>query len=360
MGVMSSLLQLLLEVLSIPSPTFSESAKVKMIKSWFSEHFSDCEITEFDDSLLVTFPSAQELPHLCLVGHSDTVPKFFTPHESNGRVYGSGASDMQAGFVGMMWFLHQHIQELLLKYRVSFILYSREEGTGLTQNGLYSLIHQFPDFFKSIDLAIVGEPTNLTVQLGCVGSIHVTVKVPGIPAHSARPWDGRNALYEALPFLTRVSRIAPLPVDIEGVRFFDVVQVTECQAEPGRTTVPGWFQCNINYRFAPRFSLEEAKSHFIDTLHRCGAHLTWITVLDAVPAGKIVSSPLLDQVVSSLGVTTEAKQAWTDVAQLSQLGISAFNFGPGLTAQAHLPDEYVMLADVEQYVHHLKRLFTGG
>jgi succinyl-diaminopimelate desuccinylase len=358
---MTSLLQLLLDVLSISSPTFSEKEKVAFIKQWFNAHFLDSRITEFDDSLIVEFDSLSlDLPHLCLVGHSDTVPAFFAPFEKDGNVYGSGASDMQAGVVGMMWFLYQNISQLKSLYRVSFVLYPREEGTGLSQNGLYSLIQKFPDFFKSIQLAIVGEPTNLTVQLGCVGSIHATVKVPGLQAHSARPWNGKNAIYEALPFLTKVSNIDPLPVDIAGVRFFDVVQVTESHAEPGRTTLPGWFECNINYRFAPRFSLKEAESHFIDMLHRCGANLSWISVRDSVPGGGVVTSPLYHQVISQLHVPLEAKQAWTDVAQLAQLGISAFNFGPGLTAQAHLPNEYVPFANVERYVDYLKRLLNGG
>ncbi len=357
---MTSLLQLLLEVLSISSPTFSESEKVKFVRTWFQAHFSDCQLTEFDDSLIVDFPFRSELPHLCFVGHSDTVPAYFVPYEKDGRVYGSGASDMQSGFVGMMWFLRQHLAELVQKYRVSFVLYCREEGTGLCQNGLYSLISQFPNFFKSIDLAIVGEPTNLAVQLGCVGSIHVQAQIPGLASHSARPWDGRNAIYEAIPFLTRISHLVPEPVDIAGVRFFDVVQVTECQAEPGRTTVPGWFRCNINYRFAPRFSVDEAQSHLIDMIHRRGVNLADIMVVDAVPGGQILSSPLFHRVIHSLGVGIEAKQAWTDVAQFSQLGVSAFNFGPGLTSQAHVPDEYVPYVNVEQYVQHLKRLFSGG
>lgn len=60
--------------------------------------------------------------------------------------------------------------------------------------------------------------------------------------------------------------------------------------------------------------------------------------------------------MTSLNRPIEAKQAWTDVAQLSQLGIPAFNFGPGRTNQAHKIDEYVVIDDIHAYFEMLKKL----
>ena len=53
---------------------------------------------------------------------------------------------------------------------------------------------------------------------------------------------------------------------------------------------------------------------------------------------------LLRRFVALNGSTVTPKQAWTDVARLSQVGIDAVNLGPGLTAQAHKIDEYVEVA----------------
>src|SRR5690606_31280680 len=128
----------------------------------------------------------------------------------------------------------------------------------------------FPDFFKSIDLAIVGEPTDNTVQLGCVGSLHAKVTVPGLACHSARPWNGENALYKALPFLQRMAALEPVRHEVFGLDFFDVLQITESRSEPGRTSLPGWWQANINYRFAPVRSEAEARDELFARLTEFG------------------------------------------------------------------------------------------
>ena len=53
------------------------------------------------------------------------------------HIYGSGASDMQAGVACCLNFIKTHTAALLNRYRVMIILYDKEEGTPLHENMAY-------------------------------------------------------------------------------------------------------------------------------------------------------------------------------------------------------------------------------
>jgi succinyl-diaminopimelate desuccinylase len=353
------LLETILEMLSISSPTFSESMFTQYITDRAQKNLNPINLTEILDSIIIEFGNDPTKPHLALVGHSDVVPTHFEPYHKEGKVYGAGASDMKAGLACHYVFFKKHLPSLLKKYNISWIIYAREEGTSLEENGLTSLFTNRPDFFKSIDLAIIGEPTNNTLQLGCVGSIHAEVSIKGKASHSARPWDGKNALYEAIPFLKKISEIPANPHRIFGVTFTDVISVTTGQTHNGRTTIPDLWTCNINYRFAPIRTLDEAKNEILNVLENALEHTeSIITLTDAVPAGSVIETPLFKETIKHLNQPIEAKQAWTDVAQFTSYGIPAFNFGPGLTSQAHRPDEYVPYKNLEEHIKILERIVS--
>ena len=343
---------LLMDLLNIPSPTYEEKEKCDFLFSWLQRELPDFELERLGNNLIAQklMPGKQ---NLAFVGHSDTVPAFFEPYEKEGLIYGSGASDLQAGLASMLWFIKENEEALRQNYSLTIIIYDKEEGTPLHKNGLNELIIANAKKIEGIDIAIVGEPTNNAIQLGCVGSIHYTLKVHGKAAHSARPWQGENALYKAQPIIEAFSKMEKKKQSIFGVDFFDVMTITESQSTPGRTTVPDLWQANINYRFSPNHSLVDAKTHVDQILKETGVDYE-LDCLNAVDAGAVIEHPLLERLASSFQF--EAKQAWTDVAQLSALGICAFNFGPGRQDQAHLPNEYVNVADMVQYEKLLKNM----
>ena len=345
--------ELLINLLNIPSPTYGEKEKSIFLKKWCIDNLPGFKITEKGNNLIF-LQNNEDKETLAFIGHLDTVPKFFEPTIVGDKIYGSGASDMQSGLASFLAFVKMNLEQLKKKYSIMIVLYDKEEGTAINENGLNELINFESEIINSIDIAIVAEPTNNTLQLGCVGSLHYTVTIEGKAAHSARPWHGENALYKALPLINKISQIQPLKQTIYGVDFFDVIDITESNSSPGRTTVPDEWGCNINYRFSPNHTLDEARNYVLSLIESLDIDGLVIKELNAVNAGRVIEHPLLDKAKSIL--TVEAKQAWTDVAQLSALGICAFNFGPGLQAQAHLPNECVNLSDMIIYEENLKRL----
>ncbi len=348
------MIALVAEILAVKSPTFEEQDVQAFVKNYLADLTFD-RILEEKDSLIFVCPFKEGKKHISLVGHTDVVPAHFDPYFEDDQLHGSGASDMKAAVAVFMHVLKHH-PELQEKYNLSFIAYTREEGTAIHDNGLYSLIEAFPEYFDSVDLAILGEPTNNTIQIGCVGSIHVHVKITGKAAHSARPWNGENALYKAIPFIQGIEKIKEKKQTLFGVDFFDVLEITESQSDPGRTTIPENWTCNLNYRFAPTQTLEEAEETLKQTLLGLGLEEGQFRIHDAVFPGEVINSDLFKTVTTNLNAPIEAKQAWTDVAQMTKCGIPAFNFGPGLTEQAHKPNEYIRVTDIDHYLEKLLKI----
>ena len=345
---------LLTSLLTIPSPTGDEYAKNQYIVDWIAANVPAAMIEVSSDGVMVRLNNDPSQPHIGLVGHSDVVPDHVVPYVDGDRLYGSGASDMQSGLACIIYLLKELSDQPV---NISLIIYNREEGTPINENGLYALIRDNLDQFKSMALAIVAEPTNNTIQLGCVGSIHAQVEIAGKQAHSARPWDGDNALYKAIPFIQAIKSMKRVKQSIYGVDFYDVINITESCSEVGRTTIPGRWTANVNFRYAPIRSDDEAQDELLALLHQAEPSAI-VKITDNSYAGEVIESVLLNEWIDRLGRPKEAKQAWTDVAQLSRLGVPAFNFGPGLTSQAHRVDEFVLISDIELYYKTLLGAFT--
>ena len=112
--------------------------------------------------------------------------------------------------------------------------------------------------------------------------------------------------------------------------------VTLANGGRGRNIVPDLFTLNLNHRFAPNTTIDQAKGDVL-RLVGDGARVEFTDV--APGALPNASHPLVKKLIAKGIRTIEPKQAWTDVARFSALGIAAVNFGPGENAQAHQKNE---------------------
>lgn len=346
---MSELEALALDLLLIPSVTGSEKAiadavEVRARRAGFARG------VRAGDSLAF-LPTALRpgLPRLLLLGHLDTVPPADPnpPRIEGERIHGLGASDMKCADALILTLLEEAVRRPP-KVDLIGVLYAREEGP-FADSGLPEIAAAAPFAFQGIDLALAMEPTDNHLELGCLGTMHAWVRFVGRRAHSARPWQGRNAIHMAAPLLADIAALAPRDVKQGGLMFREVCSVTMVRYEGARNVVPGEFALNLNFRYGPDRTPEEAVRFLRETVRSSvGADVfdrgdVTFEVTDLCPCGQVVANnPLLDGLLASAGGNMErrAKQAWTDVGRLSQMGIPAANFGPGASAQAHQAGEW--------------------
>ena len=134
------------------------------------------------------------------------------------------------------------------------------------------------------------------------------------------------------------------------------MSATRIEGFTGRNVVPARCDLNLNFRFAPGRSVEDAEAEVRALAKRFGADCA---VTDRAPAGAVIlDNPWLQKLRTLTGVAVEPKQAWTDVARLALAGVPAANFGPGEQAQAHQKNESCGEEALERAYLLLERFLT--
>jgi len=345
------LAELTLTLCKIPSPTGEEKRIADHVQYWAHQHFPLGEVVRIGHSVVVgRLESAR--PSIGFFGHLDTVPEHpqGTPFRiEDGKVWGRGSTDMKAGLAVMMG-LAVELKHKKLPFNPIWVFYEAEEGS-YEQNGLGPIMEKLPSL-RSMAFGIALEPTDQTIMLGCMGSMHISLTLQGKAAHSARPWQGENAIHAAGPLLCMLAAQKPQEVNVEGYVFREVLSATWARAGKALNVIPEQCEFNLNHRFAPGKTIEEAFSHMETLLSPYGR----LRLTDASPAGKVCThNPLFQKLLRDTALPTQPKQAWTDIGRLSTLGIDAVNFGPGETAAAHQQNECASLESIATVYEGLKK-----
>ena len=368
-GVRADLVERLLDHCRHVCTTGQEGPIADAVAERYAGH--DEPVTRIGNSVVVGVPTGDR-PLVLLVGHLDVVPPTDddrTPRvesRSDGEVVvARGASDMKAGNVVAMALFEDAELRRRSPYELLLVLYAGEEGSADT-NELTAVLAGTP-WLRTTALAVVLEPTDGEVQLGCLGGLHALVTFHGQQAHSARPWHGRNALTMAGSFLDELERDHVRDVEVDGIRYRDVWSATQAWTDglgpvprtaafAVRNVIPASFTVNLNLRFAPDRGLEQAEAE----LRRRIGDRAEVEVVDRVPAAPPrLDEPIVRAFVEAVDAPVAGKQAWTDVARFAEVGVPALNYGPGLTAQAHQRGEFVPV-DALVDAHERLARFLGG
>ena len=332
---------LLQALVDIPSVTGEEARIVDWVRARLAA-LGRGEILRSGNS--VVWRGAQRgRPLIVLAGHLDTVPPNgnASARREGDRLYGVGTTDMKAGDAVMLALL-ESLDADALRFDLAAVFYDAEEGPH-EHNGLKRLLGEMP-WLREAKLAVLLEPTDLRVELGCVGTMNAEVRVRGKAAHSARPWLGVNAIAEAAGWLAEITRFPVTPVEIGGVEFRETLAVTTLAAGRAKNVIPDELIANLNYRFPPDRTLEQAEQR----VRALVPDAFELTIRDRAEPGLVCNDrPEVRQFIERFETPLAGKQGWTDVAQFTAAGIPAFNYGPGIPELAHQAGEYCPVPNLQ-------------
>ncbi|WP_285320009.1 succinyl-diaminopimelate desuccinylase [Pseudarthrobacter sp. lyk4-40-TYG-27] len=284
-----------------------------------------------------------------LAGHLDTVPLPLTEGSrgtvpsswdsgvpGEGILYGRGATDMKGGVAVQLALAAGMFDGGAQPGRdVTFVFYDHEEVEAV-KSGLGRLVRNHGHLLQG-DFAILLEPTDGTVEGGCNGTSRFEASTSGEAAHSARAWMGSNAIHAAAPILARLAAYEPRTVTVDGLDYRESLNAVKINGGTAGNVIPDRCVVEINYRFAPDKTPDQAEAHVRELL----AGFDVVRTDAAAGARPGLQHPAAASFVAAVGAEPKPKYGWTDVARFSELGIPAVNFGPGDPLLAHKDNEHV-------------------
>ena len=294
-------------------------------------------------------------PTLLLNSHHDTVrPNAsytrdpFAPAVEDGKLYGLGSNDAGGCLVSLLATFVQYYDRFDLTHNLVMAATAEEEISGRGGGGIESLLPHLP----LIDVALVGEPTQMNLAIAEKGLLVLDCTVRGRAGHAARN-EGENAITNAMPDLTwfqtyQYPKISPLLGSVKQ-------SVTIIQAGTQHNVVPDTCIFTVDVRVTEQYTLEEILVIIRDHVQ---AEVTPRSVR-LRSSGIAVDHPLV-QAGLAPGRTTYGSPTLSDQALLPMPSLKC---GPGHSERSHIADEFIYLSEIEEgivgYVAMLERFLVA-
>jgi succinyl-diaminopimelate desuccinylase len=326
-----------LELVDVPSESRHEGAAMELVQELLPGE------PLYDDGEAIVWGDAAA--PVALAGHLDTVPAQgnLPGRIADGAVHGLGASDMKGGVAVML-----ELARAAAPAR--YVFFTREE-VPLEESPLPAVFAS--GALAGTELAVVLEPTDAILHAGCLGNLQARVEFHGESGHSARPWTGRNAIHELVAGLAPLARLEPLDIELDGLVYREVLSIVRVEGGIAQNVVPAQAAAELNFRFAPGRSHDEAEARVRELVPTGELHV----LHNSPSAPPALGNPLVER-LRELVPDVAPKQAWTPVAQFAEQGIDAINYGPGATAYAHRQDEQIPIANLHAVYDTLARFLS--
>jgi acetylornithine deacetylase len=313
---------------------------------------------------------------IVLSGHTDVVPVEgqawtgdpFKLRREAGRVYGRGACDMK-GFDAICLAMIPEFQQARLVSPVHILLSYDEETTC---RGPLDAIARFGADLPRPGAVLVGEPTLMQVADAHKSVAGYATIVHGHEAHSSRPSLGASAIEAACDLVTELYRFGgELAKSGDPSGRFDpptsTVHVGTIHGGTARNILARLCAFRWEFRALPDVAqnlalrrLEEYAARVVTpklTRHAKDAFIETLTEVE-VPGLKPESGSMAETLALKLAQSsrTIAVPFASEAGQFQLANVPAVVCGPGSIGQAHQPDEYIEIAQVEACIAFMRRL----
>ena len=308
-------------------------------------------------------------PGIVLSGHTDVVPVDgqdwstdpFQTKITDSRLFGRGACDMK-GFIAICLSKIEEILQADLATPIHFAFSYDEEVGCLGVIGLLAALKKQP---VQPQACLIGEPTNMTVIRAHKGMLFKQCCVRGKSAHSSLVNQGVNAITVAAKIIAHADSIQQR-MQSEGPfdNDFDPPYTTlHCGVMHGGTVnniIPNQCQFDFeirnlpNHPVLPLFAEIEtyAKTVLLPKMHAVSSDtgIDWHNVGDYPALDTPADEHLIPMVSALLGSTATAGKVsyGTEGGYFQTAGIPTIICGPGSIEQAHKPNEFIELAQLEK------------
>jgi acetylornithine deacetylase len=309
-----------------------------------------------------------------LSGHTDVVPVDgqpwssdpFTLTERDGRLYGRGTCDMK-GFLALSLAAVPHLADAKRPVHLAF---SYDEEIGCL--GAPSMIEVIRRELPAPSLVVVGEPTDMEAVNGHKGIATYRVTVAGREAHSSQTQQGVSAVMAAaklMAFLTDLSDGLDAKADPASPFLPKGATLTIGLVSGGtaHNIIARHCEFVFDLRTPPGVKADEVLAPFMAQVAKADAALK----ARAPEAGVVVEkrtdvppfAPEPDGAAEAFarrlaGDNGPARVVAfaAEAGQFQQAGFSTVICGPGSISQAHQPDEFVEISQMERGAAFMRRL----
>ncbi len=223
----------------------SYSGEENQVSSELKEFF---EANGFDDVILDKYGNTigvikgnRKGKKILFDGHMDTVPvenedkwthKPFEAEIYDGKMYGRGTTDMKGALSSMANaaanFAKDCNKDFAGEIYVAGVVHE-ECFEGVAARSISNIVK--PDY------VIIGEASNLNLKIGQRGRGEIKVETFGVPAHSANPEKGVNAVYGMCKVIDAIRKIEPPYNKVLGSGILELTDI-KSSPYPGASVVP--------------------------------------------------------------------------------------------------------------------------